>query len=267
MKTCTTLILLMLLVVSQTALGLEIPGRAVGNVSPFKGAIYLSAPTSGLEDGISRLCQNNEIYNFTYRFDMSGLSDDVYRETTQVLLLIYNPETGKWLNVGSQEYDDTQNVLEFKVNFGELFSREEIGGESYIYSPFLGMSKFKLVSADNINIPRGGGVEFEKTSSLGIGLMQSLSDEILGPEIVINFRNPQWEKFAFEDLYTYSVEVRSSEPNDVIIYGTRDGSNWENYEASGKKARSSGNSFDWKKITWTKAPRFSKLEFALANCN
>jgi len=129
------------------------------------------------------------------------------------------------------------------------------------------MSKFKLVSADNINIPRGGGIEFEKTSSLGIGLMQSLSDEILGPQIVINFRNPQWSKPGFENLYTYSVEVRSSEPNDVVIYGTKDGSNWETYEASGKKFRSGENLFNWKKISWTGAPRFSKLEFALANCN
>jgi hypothetical protein len=268
MTKCAILILFMLLILSQISCGLEIPGRAMGNVSPFKGAMYLSAPTTGVEEGISVLCKNNEIYHFTYRFDMSAFSDKGRSsETTQALLLIYNPETGKWLNAGSQMYDGAQNTLEFKVDFGELFRREEVGGESYIYRPFLGMSKFKLVSADNIIIPRGGGIEFEKTSSLGIGLMQSLSDEILGPEIVINFRNPQWSKPGFENLYTYSVEARSSEPNDVIIYGTKDGSNWETYEASGKKFRSSGNLFDWKKISWTGAPRFSKLEFALANCN
>jgi hypothetical protein len=239
----------------------------VGNVSPFKGATYLSAPTTGVEDGISGLCQNNEIYHFTYRFDMSALTAEEFFAPAQVLLLIYNPENGKWLNAGSQEYDGAQNTLEFKVDFGELFRTEEVGGESYVYRPFLGMSKFKLVSADNMNIPRGGGIEFEKTSSLGIGLMQSLSDEILGPEIVANFKNPQWSKIAFEDLYTYSVEVRSSEPVDVVIYGTRDGSNWEAYRESGKNFRSSGNLFDWKKISWTAAPRFSRLEFALADCN
>jgi len=70
---------------------------------------------------------------------MSALSDKGHSsETTQVLLLIYNPETGKWLNAGSQMYDGAQNTLEFKVDFGELFSREEVGGESYICRPFWG---------------------------------------------------------------------------------------------------------------------------------
>ena len=109
----------------------------------------------------------------------------------------------------------------------------------------------------------GSGVAIERSNRPNVGFRRSLSDETVGPEIIANFRNPQWKKDDFGDNYTYSVEVRSTEPLDLAILGTRDATNWDVYGENTKVAQS----YIWKEITWKGAPQFSKLEFVIDRCS
>jgi hypothetical protein len=251
---------LALATVPFTGSGLEIPGKAVGTVSPSSGAIYYSPPMTGIEDATRDLCSGGDIYTFTYTFNMSGMPD---RSNESVFLLIYNPETKRWVRVGEQP-DDGGDTVKFEVNFGELYNRDNFGGEPYWYSPFLGTSRFKLVGEVEEKGRSGGpGVAIEKSNRPNVGFRRSLSDEVFGPEIIANFRNPQWKKDDLGDNYTYSVEVRSTEPLDLAILGTRDATNWEVYGENTRVAQS----YNWKKVTWKGAPRFSKLEFVIDRCS
>ncbi len=102
----------------------------------------------------------------------------------------------------------------------------------------------------------------EKTATPETAFRQDLSGELQGPEIVANFRNPKGSKDPFTANYTYSVEARSLRPIKVEIEGTTDGVNWEIY----RKYMTSGSSI-WKKLVWSDAPFYKKLEFVADLCS
>lgn len=247
------------ILIHSSALGLQMPGKAVGNVSPQKGAIYLSSPTPDIEKS-QLTCNIEDIYTFRYRFDMKALNnkDDIL----EVNLVMFNPEEGAWMWVDSKEYDGSDEVT-FNVSYRNLIINNKLKGGEYKYKPFLGMSRFKLVG-QRIERRQTDGLGFQQQRSVSpdIAFRESLSDEILGPEVIANFRNPKGSKELFKESYTYGVEVRTIEPLNIMIVGTRDSEHWEAYSNANKKVGTNS----WKELVWESAPLFTKLEFMADYC-
>lgn len=236
-------------------------GMASGKVTPSKGVFYSYAPLLSASSELSKLCNAEDIYNFKYEFDMRSVPDrNLIKE---VILLIYNPQERKWLKAETIPYEGEDNVS-IKLNYGEeSFSTKNIGIRNR-YHLFLGMSKFKLVAEPIMrNVLDGQGFQIEKTVTPDTAFRISLSNEIQGPEIIANFKNPKGSIDPLTGGYTYSVEMRANKLLNVAIAGSKGGNLWEIYNGGTNRYGSNA----WKKLVWNNAPYYSQLEFIIENLN
>ena len=220
-----TLFLALGLVVSISQAAIEIPESPYGAVDPWEGAVYITKPATGLED--------LPIYTYAYSVDLDKLKE-ISRAEDPLFLEIYNPETEKWINTSINtaldgDTDVTRpEIVHYKVNLAELGS------------PFLGLSRFRLVDA------RGNALRDANNGDV---------IEFSGPRIVVNLKDENYRRLA-GGLYSYSVWARSENTITIGLRGTADLSNWV-WVGSPLKSSSKG----WTKLEWTNAPYYRVVEF------
>jgi hypothetical protein len=166
-----------------------------------------------------------DAYWYTYAIDMSFLERPGPKPVT---LEIYNPETKEWKPADTQIYklNNKTKWLNYTVNPREVFSK-----------PFLGSSKYRLVSEG-----------------------QTLTKDLPGPIVVVNFKDEGYELLSDKNMYNYSVLVRSTKQSIPIrLYVTKDGKKWVQY--SRPKIYESDSKGKWGKLTWSNVPYYSKIEF------
>lgn len=186
--------------------------RITSRVEPYNGSLYITKPLEGIEN----------VYSYNYYVEIEPLPD---QKSMSVDLEIYDPVARSWIFAGSQEYDPSQRWLNYTINFAKLNFRE----------PFLGESKYRLVSA------------------------RKILEEFNGPNVLVNFRGESAERMS-DGTFAYRISVRSSiELLDVYVYYTNDGRTW--HRSSQKPVRAYSTPGQWQEMEWKNMPRYQKLEF------